>query len=40
MKQRNQDGHTVIEERLRDAKITISHIKEFDYIIINDEFEK
>lgn len=37
---RNQDKPQVIEERLADVKETISHIKEFDYIVINDDFDQ
>lgn len=35
---RNQDEPTVIQKRLADAKITASHIADFDYIVINDDF--
>lgn len=35
---RNQDHPDIIEQRLEDAKQTISHLKEFDYIVINDDF--
>lgn len=35
---RNQDHPDVIKKRLADAKETISHINEFDYVIVNDEF--
>lgn len=35
---RNQDTPAVIEERLRDAKETVSHVHEFDYVIVNDTF--
>lgn len=37
--QRNQDNKEVIVQRLADAKETISHIKEFDFIVVNDQFE-
>jgi guanylate kinase len=35
---RNQDHPDIIAKRLEDAKQTISHLKEFDYIVINDDF--
>ena|SRR3990167_9806223 len=37
---RNQDDPTIIKKRLVDTKETVSHIKEFDYIILNEDFEK
>jgi len=36
---RNQDDAQTIEKRLADAKETTSHIPEFDYLIVNDDFE-
>lgn len=35
---RNQDAPAIIKKRLADAKETVSHINEFDYAIINDDF--
>src|SRR5579862_5990767 len=35
---RNQDSHDTILERLADVRETLSHIKEFNYIVINDDF--
>ena len=35
---RKQDNAQVIQDRLADVKETISHIQEFDYVIINDDF--
>ncbi len=35
---RNQDHPDVIKKRLADVKETVSHIKEFDYVVINDDF--
>ncbi len=35
---RNQDRPDVIEKRLADAKEAVSHLHEFDYLIINDDF--
>ncbi|EKD70004.1 MAG: Guanylate kinase [uncultured bacterium] len=37
---RNQDDPNVIKKRLADAKKTVSHIHEFDYIVINDDFQQ
>jgi len=37
---RDQDHPEVILTRLADAKVAISHAKEFDYIIVNDNFEQ
>ena len=36
---RGQDEADVIERRMRDARAEISHWDEFDYLIVNDEFE-
>jgi guanylate kinase len=35
---RNQDNADIIKKRLADAKATVSHLHEFDYIVINDDF--
>jgi guanylate kinase len=35
---RNQDKPQVIKERMADVKETISHIQEFDFVVVNDEF--
>lgn len=35
---RNQDDPVIIKKRLADAKETVSHIHEFDYVVINDSF--
>lgn len=35
---RNQDDPDIIRKRLADVKETISHIPEFDYLVINDDF--
>lgn len=37
---RNQDNQDVIEKRLADVRETVSHIDEFDYLVINDDFDK
>ncbi len=39
LRHRNQDSPQVIEQRLADFKETVKHIKEYDYIVINDDFE-
>jgi guanylate kinase len=36
---RGQDRAEVIEERMREARAEISHSGEFDYLIINDDFD-
>ena len=38
--ERAQDSDSVIQRRMRDAQAEISHWAEFDYLIINDEFEQ
>jgi guanylate kinase len=35
---RNQDAVSVIKKRIADVRETISHIHEFDYIVMNDDF--
>lgn len=37
---RNQDHPEIIKERLADAKETIAHLEEFDYVIVNDDFNQ
>lgn len=37
---RGQDSDEVIAQRMQEAKSEISHYKEFDYVVINDDFEK
>lgn len=37
---RNQDKPEIIKDRLMDAKETLSHIPEFNYLVINDDFNK
>lgn len=36
---RRQDDDTVISERMRKAQDELSHYPEFDYLIVNDDFE-
>jgi guanylate kinase len=40
LKGRDQDSDTVIERRMRDAVREMSHFREFDYIVINDDFDR
>lgn len=35
---RNQDHPEIIKKRLADAKETVSHINEFEFVVINDDF--
>src|SRR5207253_1980926 len=37
---RNQDKQEIIQQRLADVREATSHINEYDYVILNDEFEK
>ena len=37
---RGQDSDSVIRRRMRDAQVEISHWDEFDFLVINDKFEK
>ena len=36
---RQQDDEAIIQRRMRDAKVEISHYKASDYLIVNDHFE-
>lgn len=38
LNKRNQDDNHVIQQRLADAQETVSHIHEYDYVVINAEF--
>ena len=40
LRARGQDTEEAIQRRLRDAREEISHVAEFDYVIINKEFEE
>ena len=40
LRARGQDPEEAIQRRLRDAREEISHVAEFDYVIINKEFEE
>lgn len=39
LQNRNQDNDETIERRMRDARNEMSHFVEYDYLIINDDFE-
>ena len=39
LQSRGQDCDEIIARRMKDAKSEISHYKEFDYIVINDDFD-
>lgn len=39
LQKRGQDGDDIIERRMRDARNEMSHYTEFDYLIINDNFD-
>lgn len=36
---RGQDDDSIIERRMRDAKTEMSHYNEFDYVVVNDDFD-
>ena len=40
LEQRAQDNKTTIARRMRDAVEEISHFQEFDYLVINEDFQK
>src|SRR6266704_3397442 len=40
LRARGQDTEEAIQRRLHDAREEISHVGEFDYVIINKEFEE
>lgn len=37
---RNQDHPEIIQQRLLDVNETVSHVPEFDFIVVNDDFSK
>jgi len=39
LRNRGQDSEEVIDRRMRQARSEISHCREFDFLIINDDFE-
>jgi guanylate kinase len=40
LRQRGQDSEAVMERRLRAAVNEISHYRDYDYLIVNDDFER
>jgi guanylate kinase len=40
LRTRGTDTEAVIQRRLRDATGDISHWSEFDYVVVNDQFEQ
>jgi len=40
LQSREQDSDDVIESRMREAVSEMMHYAEFDYIVINDDFEQ
>ena len=40
LRNRKTDSEEVIARRLRDAEADMSHYAEFDYVVVNDDFEK
>jgi guanylate kinase len=36
---RNQDKPEIIAQRIEDAREAVSHVHEFDYLVLNDDFE-
>ena len=40
LRNRKTDSEEVIARRLRDAEADMSHYAEFDYVVVNDKFEK
>jgi guanylate kinase len=40
LRNRAQDSETIIRRRMRDAVTEMSHYREFDYLIVNDDFER
>ena len=40
LRNRRTDSDEVIARRLRDAEADMSHYAEFDYVVVNDDFER
>lgn len=40
LRARSTDSEAVIERRLRDASLDLGHWREFDYVVINDQFDQ
>ena len=37
---RGQDNSDTIEQRMREAKAEMSHYVEYDYLVVNDQFDQ
>ncbi len=40
LEKRGQDGDEIIQRRMHDAVNEMSHYAEFDYLVINDDFDR
>ena len=40
LRSRGQDDEAIVQRRMRDAVAEMSHYREFDYLVINDEFDQ
>jgi guanylate kinase len=40
LKKRGQDSEAIIHNRMHQAQLEISHYKDYDYVVVNTEFEK
>lgn len=40
LRSRGQDDNAIVARRMRDAVTEMSHYREFDYLVINDEFDE
>lgn len=40
LRSRGQDDESIIQRRMRDAVAEISHYREFDYLVVNDDFDE
>ncbi|WP_455218990.1 guanylate kinase [Kaarinaea lacus] len=40
LRARGQDDEAIVQRRMRDAEAEMSHYREFDYLVINDEFDQ
>ncbi|HLB58152.1 MAG TPA: guanylate kinase, partial [Gammaproteobacteria bacterium] len=40
LKKRNQDNDDIIQQRLADTRETVSHVHDFNYVIVNDDFDR
>lgn len=40
LRARGQDADEVIARRMREARAEMSHYKEFDYVVLNDDFDR